>query len=81
MTEAEAREILRLGDHDGYEAWLAAEAWIATPKGWRVVGKRDGWNFTLEPVPDGVIVSAFPLGPRSRPAVWVVEAGSGLRPG
>jgi hypothetical protein len=74
MTEAEARQILQLGDCDGYEAWMATEPWAAMPKGWRVAGTRDGWRFELTAVPDGVVVSAFPPGPKPRPAVWVVEA-------
>jgi hypothetical protein len=74
MTEAEAREIHRLGDRHGIEAWIAAEAWDAIPKGWRVVSMRESWRFELAPVPDAVVVSAFPPGPKPQQVVWMVEA-------
>jgi hypothetical protein len=70
------REILRLGDRDGFEAWIARQAWIPrNGGGWRVAGTRDRWSFTLEPVPKGVRVAAFLPAERPWPAVWVVEAG------
>jgi hypothetical protein len=31
MTEEEAREVLRLGDHDGFETWIAGQVWIPRP--------------------------------------------------
>jgi hypothetical protein len=74
VTEEEAREVLRLGDRDGFEAWIAGQAWIPrNGGGWRVAGTKDGWSFSLEPVEGRVRVAAFPPGLRPRPAVWVVE--------
>jgi hypothetical protein len=74
MTEEEAREVLRLGDRDGFEAWIAGQLWI--PRlggGWSVASTKDGWRFTVGPVPEGIRVAAFPPGPKPRPAVWLVE--------
>jgi hypothetical protein len=54
--EEEAREVLRLGDQDGFEARTAGQIWVPqNGAGLRVVSTRDGWNFALEPVPEGVV--------------------------
>jgi hypothetical protein len=77
VTEKEAREVLRLGSRDGLEAWIADAVWIPRPRGgegWRVASTKDGWTFDLEPVEGAVRVTAFPPGPKPRPAVWVVQA-------
>jgi hypothetical protein len=73
MTEKEVREVLRQGDQDGFEGWIARQIWLRRDGGgWRVAGSLNGWRFTVDVVPHGVQVSAFPPGPRPRPAVWVV---------
>ena len=80
MTEEEAREILRLGDQDGMEAWIAGAIWIPRPKGgegWRVASTKDGWTFDLVAVDGGVQVTAFPPGPRPRAAMWLMETRRG----
>jgi hypothetical protein len=73
MTEEEAREILRIHQGDGFEAWIAGQLWMRrSGEGWRVAGSLEGWRFEVLPVPGGVRITAFPPGPRPRPAVWVV---------
>jgi hypothetical protein len=73
MTEERARRILRLGNKDGFEAWIARQIWVRrVGSGWRVA--KDGWTIDLAPVvPEGIRVAAFPPGLRPWPAVWVVR--------
>ena len=71
MTEPEARDLLRqCDDIGGLEAWIAGRPWEVVPGGWSVAGDLQGWRFRLDPVRDGVRVSAFM--PGALPAVWLV---------
>jgi hypothetical protein len=65
LTEEEAREVLRLGDQDRFEAWIAGQVWIPrNGAGWRVASTIEG----------ATRIAASPPGSTARPAVWVVEA-------
>jgi hypothetical protein len=70
MAEAEARAGLRAGG-GGVEAWIARQAWEATPTGWTVAAPLGGRVFRLAPVPGGVCVTAS-KGEGGPPAVWFV---------
>ncbi len=75
MTEAEARDLLQRCDGaGGLEAWMARQPWQAMPGGWTVKPDRQGWRFTLEPVPEGLRVTAAMPG-TVQPAVWWTIAG------
>jgi hypothetical protein len=72
MTEAQVRNLLRqrygLG---GVERWIAGQPWEAVPGGWAVKPDLEGWRFLVEPVPEGVRITASP-GEGGTPAVWTV---------
>jgi hypothetical protein len=73
VTEAEARDLLRAHQGvGGLEPWMAAQPWRSAPGGWQMSRALDGWRFHLQPVEDGLRVSAStPSG--GAPSVWLVE--------
>jgi hypothetical protein len=71
-TETQARKLLRRSHGwSGLEYWVAAQPWEVVSSGWAVKPDLQGWRFHLEPVPEGIRVSAVMLG--ALPAVWVVR--------
>jgi hypothetical protein len=74
MTEDEARDLLRAHQGvGGLEPWIAVQPWSAAPGGWQLSRAMDGWRFRLQPMEDGLRVSASaPDG--GAPAVWLVKA-------
>ncbi len=73
MTEAEARAALRAFDGvGGLERWIAAQPWHAAPGGWVVPEPFQGLRFRVEPMADGVRVTAFL--DKGEPAAWIVPA-------
>jgi hypothetical protein len=71
MTEGQARALLRRGDRDGLEAWIAAQPWQPRSDGWKVEGDMRGWCYDLRVTPDGLWVTALP--PNRAPATgWLV---------
>ncbi len=77
MTEAQVRAALAAFDGiGGLERWIAEQRpWEAAPGGWMVSGNFQGWRFQVEPVPDGVRVTASANG--GEPAVWFVPKRRG----
>jgi hypothetical protein len=74
MTEAQARNLLRKHYGLGWlERWLARQPWEVVPGGWAVKPDLEGWRFRVEPVPEGVRITASP-GEGGAPAVWIVRA-------
>jgi hypothetical protein len=72
MTEAEARAALAAYDAiGGIEPWIAARPWQVTPGGWAVAGELQGWRFRVEPVPEGLRVTAS--SGKGSPATWIVS--------
>jgi hypothetical protein len=59
MTEAEARAALRAHDGvGGLKPWIAEQPWRPAPGGWQLSRAMDGWRFQLQPIEDGLRVSA-----------------------
>lgn len=73
MTETEARDLLRAHQGvGGLEPWMAAQPWRPAPGGWQLSRDKDGWRFRLQPIEDGLRVTAgAPDG--GAPAVWLVK--------
>jgi hypothetical protein len=72
VTEAEARAALAAYDAiGGIEPWIAARPWQVTPGGWAVAGELQGWRFRVEPVPEGLRVTAS--SGKGSPATWIVS--------
>lgn len=72
MTQVEARAALREFDGmGGVEHWIANQLWQVEPDGWTVALNLTGWRFRLQPVPNGLQVSATAPGDGT-PAIWVV---------
>jgi hypothetical protein len=44
---------------------MAEQEWKATPNGWTVAGELQGWRSRVEPVAEGVRVTAAMTGPRT----------------
>jgi hypothetical protein len=73
MTEAEARNLLRAHQGvGGLELWMAAQPWRPAPGGWQLSRELDGWRFRLQPIEDGLRVSATAPG-GNPPEVWLVK--------
>jgi len=77
VTEAEARFALAAFDGlGGLERWIAEQRpWQAAPGGWTVPGELQGWRFRVEPVPEGLRVTAS--SGKGSPATRIVS----VRPG
>jgi hypothetical protein len=66
MTEAEARDLLRAHQGvGGLEPWMAVQRW-------QLSRAMDGWRFRLQPIEDGLRVSASAPG-GGTPAIWLVK--------
>lgn len=51
---------------------MAAQPWRPAPGGWQLSRDKDGWRFRLQPIEDGLRVTAgAPDG--GAPAVWLVK--------
>ncbi len=73
MTEDEARALLRRGDREGLEAWIAAQPWRPTLNGWEADSDLAGWRFSLRILPDGVWITSTPPG-KALATGWLVAA-------
>ena len=73
MTEKEARALLGASGGISYvEAWIAEQPWRSVPNGWTVIGDLEARQFQLQPVEDGLRVTAF--APEAAPKTWIVPA-------
>jgi hypothetical protein len=55
----------------GLEPWIAAQPWRPAPGGWQLSRALDGWRFRLQPIEDGLRVTAG--APGGAPAVWLLK--------
>jgi len=59
MMEDEARNLLRdFAAVSPVDAWIAGQPWTATPDGWHVGPRREGWSFEIRRVPEGLQIRA-----------------------